>query len=337
MKTIRLETDDVRLEYDTDWHLSDQPPGNRTGNYREEILAKIRFTVDLCHKIGAVKLCGGDTYHKKSPYNVGANSHALQTRLQEELRRAPLGTVFGVPGNHDLTMDRWDSIPNQPIGALIASGAFTNLADESVIFENRTGTVRVQVDAYPYCHDDMEALERVLNAAPREPGVDYRVVLMHQYGNPGESPTMFGKPIIGFDRMANCDYDLALWGHDHSRTETVQVGNCTHVRLGSLSRASLAGDEVDRPIAAAVFTISEKGVRYKEVTIPAKPLNIAFVDGDRKVVKVDESREVTDFFTAMDTAVAEVESENPRDVVYALCPVEERHIADLVVELCPGL
>lgn len=336
MITIRLETDDVGFVFDTDYHLSDVPPGRRAKTYSHEVLAKIRHNNKLAHKIGAVRLCGGDVYHVKNPRNAEANSHGLQTRIECEFRQAPLGTIFGVPGNHDLWMDRPDSVPSQPIGAIIASGAFTDLSSESVIFENRTGTVRVQVDAYPYLHDDMAALDRILNAPPRAEGVTYRILINHQYGNPGDQPYMHTKdhPTIGFNRMAECDYDLCLWGHDHSRTETVTVGNCTHVRLGSLSRASLAGDEVDRPVSAAVFRITEKGVKYKEVEVPVQPLKIAFTIGDRGVDKVDESPAVTTFFTAMDSAVAEVETSDPREILYSLCPVEERYVADLAVQVC---
>lgn len=334
MRVITLPTKSVNLVYDTDWHVSDKPPGRRTGDYREQILAKVRYTTDLANSMGAVRLCGGDVFHVKDFRNVAANSHALVTRLEEELRRAQCGTVFGVPGNHDIYMDRWDSIPTQPIGTLIASGAFTNLADESVIFRNNDGTFSVQVDAYPYEHDDMVALDRIRNAAPRDPQADYRILLVHQYGNPGDSPTMYGKPTIGFNRLADSDYDLALWGHDHSRTETVTVGNCTHVRLGSLSRASLADDEVDRDVCAAVFSISHEGVTYREHKVPVKPLEIAFVAADRQVTKVGNSPEVTRFLDAMDVAVAEVETSNEREVLYSLCPEEERSVADRACQLC---
>ncbi len=357
MRVIRLTTDTIKAVFTTDWHLSDQPPGRRTENYREEVLAKVRFAIDHANKIGAVSLCGGDVYHNKNPKNLRANSHALQTRIEEELHRAAAGTVFGVHGNHDLQHDRVDSIPGQPLGALIASGAFTDLSTESVIFENADGSLRVQVDAYPYLSNDMEALERVLHAAPREAGVNYRVVLMHQYGDPGDAPSLFGHPTIGFNRMADCDYDLALWGHDHSRTEPVTVGNCTHIRLGSLSRASLAEDEVDRPINAAVFAFTPDQIKFKELPLPAKPLEIAFTDANRAVEKVKESDTVTEFFYEMDASVTGIESTDPREVLLQLCggkrdalesspdalvldevtdsaPVFDKPLFDLTLELC---
>src|SRR5579875_3397835 len=102
MKTIRIDHDVVNAVFTTDWHLTDDPPGKRSASYREEILAKVRFSIDLANRMRGVSLCGGDVYHSKNAKNFRANSHALQTRLEEELRRAMFGTMFGVHGNHDL-------------------------------------------------------------------------------------------------------------------------------------------------------------------------------------------------------------------------------------------
>jgi hypothetical protein len=157
---------------------------------------------------------------------------------------------------------------------------------------------------------------------------------MHQYGDPGDLPMMYGHPSIGFNRMADCDYDVALWGHNHSRTNTVQVGNCTHVRLGSLSRASIAEDEVDRPIAAAVFSFTSEGIKYQEKLIPAKPLAVAFTIADRLVEKVRDSEDVTKFFARLETAVADIESNDPRQILKNLCPVEELSVYDLACDVC---
>jgi len=331
MKTIRLDTDFVTTVFTTDWHLSDQPPGMRNAGYREEIMAKVEFVRDLTVKLNGVGLFGGDMFHQKDPKARG-NSFSMITRLQNALTSFPQGTLYGVHGNHDLWMDRVDSIPHQPIGPLIASGALTDLSTGSVIFENRDGTVRVQVDAYPFA-DDLTTLDRVLNAAPREPNVQYRIVLMHAYGDPGTIVTMHGVPKIGFNQMADCDYDVALWGHDHSRTKTITVGNCTHVRLGSLSRASLAEDEVDRPVSAAVIKFKPGGMAYKEVEIPTKPLEIAFTAAHKPVERVRKTDEVSDYFNQMDLAVASIESTDPREVMAQLCP-DDPAVLDRAVQLC---
>lgn len=333
METIKLDTELLRFVFTTDWHLTDTPPGKRTAGYREEIMAKIEFVRDLTQKLQAVGLFGGDAFHAKSPKSPG-NTFSLLTRLETVLRGFYLGQIFGTHGNHDLLHDRVDSIPHQPIGTLIASGALRDLSTGSVIFENRDGSSRVQVDAYPYTSDDLFALERVLRAAPREEGVTHRIVLMHQYGNPGDAPSMFGHPTIGFNRMVGSDYDFALWGHDHSRTETVKVGKCTHIRLGSLSRASLAEDEVDREIAAAVLSFKGSKVGFKEVPVPVQPLKIAFTAAARAVEKVKESEAVVEFFREMDAAVGTIESTDERVVLRQLCPEGQSDIYDEAVQLC---
>ncbi len=333
MQVIRLETNLIRFVFTTDWHQTDNPPGSRTKGYREEVMRKIEFVRDLTLKNKAIGLFGGDLFHSKEARARG-NTFSLLTRLIDTMRGFYLGRVFGTHGNHDLYMDRVDSIPHQPIGAVIAAGALQDLATASVIFENTDGSSRVQVDAYPYTSDDLYALQRVLDAPPREPGVTHRIVLMHQYGDPGDDPSMFGHPTIGFNRMAGCDYDFALWGHDHSRTETVTVGKCTHVRLGSLARAALAEDEVNRPITAALLSFRGTKVGYKEIDIPCEPLKVAFVAAAREVEKVRESEAVVQFFQEMDEAVATIESTDQRTVLLQACPEKERDIFEMAAQLC---
>jgi DNA repair exonuclease SbcCD nuclease subunit len=333
MKAIRLNQPEVVLAYTTDWHLSDVPPGRRAATYASEVLGKIRFAGEVAHRYGGVTICGGDVFHSKNARSSG-NTFALANRLIDDLRKHPLGRVFGCHGNHDLWMDSTASIPAQPLGNLIAAGVFEDLSGGSIIFENQDASVRVQVDAFPYA-DDMVTLERVLNSPPREEGVTSRIILMHQYGNPGSQGSLFGHPTIGYDQMAACDYDLALWGHDHSRAEMVKVGNCTHVRYGSLSRASIAQDEVDRPVALALVTFTSQGrFTVEEINVPVRPLEIAFTQANREVERVQQSEEVERFFKEMDVAVETIESTDPRDTLRQFCPVGEPAVYDLAVELC---
>jgi DNA repair exonuclease SbcCD nuclease subunit len=345
MRIIKLPTEFVRAIFFTDIHLTDDPPGRRHAGYREEVMGKVDFVSALTQEHQAVGLCGGDWGHSKNPRSAG-NTFSMINRVIKSLFGFWQGRCYGVHGNHDLYMDRVESIPHQPIGTLISSGAFCDISLEphepeqpgSVIFENADGTVRVQVDAFTYTSDDMLALNRVLNAAPRHEGVTYRVVLLHQYGDPGDAPSMYGSPTIGFNRMANSDYDLALWGHDHSRVEPMQVGNCMHVRLGSLSRASLAEDEVDRPINVAMFTFKPGKVSFKEIPIPVKPLEIAFTAADKPVEKVRDSDEVVSYFRQMDVAMDSIESTDIRVVLTQLATDEEgltdKPVLDIALDCC---
>jgi hypothetical protein len=195
--------------------------------------------------------------------------------------------------------------------------------------------INVQVDAWTYQTDDLKALELVLSAAPRDPRAQYRVALLHQYGDPGDQGSMFGHPTIGFNQMASSDYDVALWGHDHSRTEPVTVGKCTHVRLGSLSRASLAEDEVDRPVNLALLGFRKEGVGFKEIPVPVKPLQIAFTAAAAPVEKVHKTEEVATFFKEMDAAVSSITSNDPWEIMRELSGADKKSY-DLAVDLCGG-
>jgi hypothetical protein len=160
------------------------------------------------------------------------------------------------------------------------------------------------------------------------------VGIVHAYGGPGPSSTYFGEKSIGYDEVAKSDFDYLLWGHDHSREETVKVGNVTHIRLGSLARAALDTDQVDRPVCVSVLSFPEEGeVKVKEIPIPIKPLEQAFVVADQAVRKVEKSEEMKQFFSKMDEAVDGVETSDPAEALRLLCPDDPSLLA-LAKELC---
>jgi DNA repair exonuclease SbcCD nuclease subunit len=327
----------VRFIYTTDWHTSATPPGRRTGSYQEDILAKIKFCGNLAHERQAVKLCGGDVFHIKDRRSP-SNDFSLVNPLITACGAMPYGCVWGAHGNHDLFADRTDSLPTQPMGALIASKRYRDLSVEPTIFfsTDEDDSVSVAVEAYPYA-DDLVTLEKVLAHGPRPKvagkPVDFRVAILHQYGHPGNQGAMFKHPTIGYNQLADTDYDLILWGHDHSREEVVKVGKPTHVRFGSLSRAAISSDEVDRPVSAAELTFTKKGFEVREVEIPVKPLHIAFVTADRATTKLSDSIEVTEFLDTMDSTISEVESKDPLDVVRELCG-DDIKTYEKITDLC---
>ena len=144
---------------------------------------------------------------------------------------------------------------------------------------------------------------------------------------------MFGEA-IGYNQIKDVDYDFLLWGHDHSRHETVKVGTPTHINLGSLARAAYDYDELDRPVVATILSFSEEGVKYKEKEVPVTPLAIAFKTADKPVVDVVKSDEIKEFFAAMEEQVGGIESTDPREILKTLCPADEPELLEMVNELC---
>lgn len=323
----------VNFVYSTDWHFSEIPIGRRKDDYKSAILEKLEFIRHMTERLNGAALCGADVFHYKNPKHVG-NSLNLLIAVFGVLRRFPQGCVYGSVGNHDLMNDRMESLPHQPLGLLIQVGAYHDLNREPVLFVNSDESIRVLVETFPYAEAE-PTLVRLKRSGARPPEATYRIGIVHAYGHPGEGRYMFGTETrtIGYDEIADIDYDYLLWGHDHSRHETTTVGKCTHINLGSLARAAYSYDECERPVVATVLSFAADGVRYKEMPIPVKPLEVTFVTADKGMEQVRKSEEVKEFFSAMDEAVEGIQSTDPRVVINEVCK-DDPKLAELVMELC---
>lgn len=336
MKIVLPHTS-VNLVYSTDQHLSAIPIGRRADNYQKAILDKLKFQGELAKKIHGVCISGGDMFHHKNPKAKG-NTMGLVEATTKVLCKFPLGKMFVTVGNHDIQFDQMSSLPNQPLGVLIASGVCHNLVVEPVVFTNQDESISVLVDTYAYC-DEKDLLPQLLASGPKPDGVTYRVGLLHAYGHPDPENAEFGSSgigynPIGYEQLSELDYDFLCWGHDHSYKETVTVGNVTHLNFGSLARAAFNTDELDRVVSLGVMSFSVGGARYLEKPVPVKPLEVVFTTADKPMTKIGKSEDVRDVFADMEEAVDSLESNDPREVLKQLCPVEESEVLAAALELC---
>jgi DNA repair exonuclease SbcCD nuclease subunit len=331
MKLIKLPDSVVNLSWITDIHISATPPGRRQDDYMQAILDKLQFVKELTYKIQGACLCGGDFFHIKRATSP-ANSLGLLISCIRMLGSFPQAKIFGSVGNHDLLYDSIASLPQQPLGLLIATGVYHNLVETPIIFTNQDDTIRVQVESFPYADGEV-TLKNLLMTGPRPDNVTYRIGIVHAYGTSGNASNLFEERKIGYNELKDLDFDVILWGHDHSRHETEKVGKITHINLGSMARAAFASDEVERPVVATILSFTKSGLNYKEVAIPVKPLEIAFTVADRGVERVAKTDEVTEFFEEMNDAVEGIEGSDPREVLTQLCP-NDKPLLDRVIQLC---
>jgi Calcineurin-like phosphoesterase len=99
-----------------DVHLSDKPPSIRTETYKDDVLAKLRWCVELAIREEAQAIIqAGDIFHIKTPSRT---SHELVLETAQTLTDGHEIPVLIVPGNHDLQNDRLESLSSQPLGAL---------------------------------------------------------------------------------------------------------------------------------------------------------------------------------------------------------------------------
>jgi DNA repair exonuclease SbcCD nuclease subunit len=314
MKQTRLN-DTLNLVWITDIHLADRPPGRRSEAYRQHIFDKLAQVSEICREHNALCLVGGDVFHIKAPKSP-SNSLDLIREAIEVFGKFPGGKVYGCIGNHDIQFDRMDTLPQSPLGILIESGVYVPLNGDPLILE--MPSFNVQMDTWDFAEQE-ETYRALKLSGPRPDGVDYRIGIVHASGCSGDSKEFFSTSIIGYNQLRKLDYDIMLWGHDHTRTETETCGNITHVNLGSIARAALSEDETDRPVSAVLLRLTPEGARIKEIPLRVVPLDQAFRIEDKRVLDVRDTSEMKAFFSELSESVDEIESSDPITVVEALC------------------
>ena len=345
----------VNFVFFTDVHLAARAPGRRRGTYGQEILGKLAWASELATAIKGVGVCGGDLFHIKNPKS-DSNPIGFVNQTMGILQSFPLGRIFGVVGNHDVTGDNMETLPDQPLGTLMQAGAYHDLGYQSVIFEAGNG-VRVQVDAFDYLPGDvlLERLQaRGVENREEAQGLDYqgidrsewpchyRVAVLHAFNQPGKSGMMFNQDFaLGHADLRDLGYDVYLWGHDHARkgiigpaeaTGGIFCGDVTHVQLGSLARAALSLDETDRPVSVAVCSFSPEGFKIVEKEVPVKPLELAFHTADLAVEQVEKREDVSQFMQELDRHAATVDSENHVEILETL--TTDTGIIETIKEVC---
>lgn len=320
----------INLTFITDIHLSATPPGRRRDNYEQTILDKIRFASALTHKVKGAAICGGDVFHVKRWQSL-ANPPSMINQAIEVFSSFPGGNIYGIVGNHDFNHNI-STLDNSPLGVLIASHVYRPIT-EPTVFRCQDEGVRVMVIGFDY-RDTETTLEALKASKPEIDKYDdcYRVAVIHQVGRPGEDGDFFGERTIGYNTLEPYGFDVVLWGHDHSRVEPKKVGKTHHLHYGSLSRASLSIDEVDRDIVVPVISFSAEGIKVVEKIVPTVPLEACFQIADSSMKKVAKSEEMKMFLDDMEEQVSEVESDDPLEILDAIC--DDKTVKDLVKDYC---
>lgn len=325
--TVPVAFHKVNLVVLKDIHISANPPGRRRGSYCQEILDKLTWAGNLAHQVHGHVLSAGDMFHTKD-YRSPNNSIAMLNALGDVLHGYPAGRLFGVVGNHDIMADNLETLPRQPLYNLEMADAFWNLSTNSVIFESEGAEggapIRVRVDGYNYEADARVIMEALQTAAP-DPTCDYRVAVIHAFGCTGKSQPMYGEFAIGFDDLTTTPYDVFAWGHDHKPKGIIEVGKQRHLYLGSLSRAALTADELDRVVTVPVVSFSAEGIKTLELDVPVVPLEMAFHTAALEVERVDTRADVmeqkaatTAFMDDLQGHTEAIESEDPMEVLRSI-------------------
>lgn len=331
----------VNLTFATDIHDAALPPGRRRGTYSQEIQDKLVWWAGITTQLRGAALCGGDVFHVKPPTSR-SNALGFVTDRVMVYGAFPHGRVFGSVGNHDLTGDNQGTLPDQPLGNLIAAGVYHSLDYQSVVFAS-PGGCRVRVDGITYSTPE-QMLQQILATKYEEDELQldqmsqedrpwhYRFAVIHAFNQQGKSGPIYGDWAFGWDDLVGSAYDVFLWGHDHSRKGIHQVGDQWHVQLGSLSRAALSSDEIDRPVSLAVISTTLAGITIREKEVPVKPLELSFHTASVAIEKADKRADVAQFMSDLEEHASAVDSEDPLEILATL--TDDLEIVATIKEVC---
>lgn len=273
-----------------DIHASDTPPSMRTETYSEDILKKVLAGVNLAKEHGCDAIVSaGDVFHLKTPTR---NSHSLVQRLGAALTSAGI-PVYIVPGNHDLSNDRLDSLRRQPLGTLCRmEGIDLLLGPHSDL----------PIFGLPYLHDWHGELPKWMRRykewAGERKGEDmdfFPLMVTHApIFPPGETPPYeFIDSADWAEMMENGD---CLYGHIHDpHGDYVPNAEFPTVRMcnnGAISRGSLHEATMKREPKVTIWD-TEGEQRFTALPLPFRPVDAVFhlkakEDIDEKTSRVDE-------------------------------------------------
>lgn len=315
----------VRFITFTDVHVSDTNPGARVGNYKEDILNKLRAIkkIGLALKVNFY-ICAGDVFHIKAPLR---NSHGTVGELID-LFKSFGAPIYTIEGNHDLQYDRAESIDNQPLGVLFKSGAMVKLRKEILSFDG----IRVSLRGFPFEEEpDLTKVEKY------EQEFDVGVCALHLNATP-TGGMLFKSKLFSYPELSELGDDIFVLGHYHLDQGVQKVskdGRDQHfINVGAVCRGALDEDSITRTPKFSVVTITkdEEGkvdIKIQQGKLPVRPAPEVFdiikkQETDEKLKVAEEfvealhKQSVSDDITT-DTVGAEIEGLNvEKDIINKL-------------------
>jgi DNA repair exonuclease SbcCD nuclease subunit len=285
----------------TDVHVSDTNPASRLGDYREDILNKLRQIGKVGKKLGVdFYILAGDLFHFKAPMR---NSHAL-VRMLIEIFQDFGAPIYTTEGNHDLRRDSYDNFGEQPLSVLYATGVLHQVRNEIIKINDST----VRISGIPFTE------EPDLTITPRRISHDenLQICILHLYATK-KGGELFGHKLYSYDEISSLGDDIFVLGHYHVDQGIERINTNSKeqifVNVGAISRGSLSEDEITRePKICYVSATTEKGkpptIKAQSVKLRVKPAEEVFNIEKKK----SEKKEIEDAERFVGTLQKEIEN-----------------------------
>lgn len=293
-----------------DVHWADRAPSSCTDSYTEDLFELVEECRRLAAKLGCVAVVqAGDLVHVKTP---GRTSHRLIQRIIEQLKSFPC-PVYVVPGNHDLSNDRFESLfEGQPLGVIYRSGAANLLSGwaDSTTWMGKPFAVPGMEQAdlslplygVPWLQgwnsEDSVADAQVEAATEqlrdRSDGSAPVLLVTHAPFYPPGSELTYEHYLTERFAAYLPERTSVYYGHVHDEHGVYTSGGRTFANAGALSRGSIAEGNLTREVSVTVWD-SVTGA-FEIVPIPHKPAS--------EVFRLTEVRETRDVQKRLDTFLA---------------------------------
>lgn len=209
-------------------------------------------------------LDGGDFFDIKSPTR---NSHSLVRRVIETHLDYPC-PVYANVGNHDCVYGDYSYLPQQPLGVVFGSGAFRRCYDEhEAVFS--TPSLRVRVVGVPYhgVKYDMERFRRIQKGSE-----DYLVCIAHCLASESGGTMFESEDVIRYEELDEFAPDVWCFGHWHrdQGVKRTAKGKLV-VNTGSMTRGSLAQDDLDRVPSVVHLSFGPEGATARKIPLRHAP------------------------------------------------------------------
>lgn len=269
-------------------------PSSCTPNYTNDLFELLFQVIEKSSELGCSAIIQlGDLFHIKAP---SRNSHFLVQRVMNWARSTSC-PIFVVPGNHDLSNDRLESLSEgQPLGVLYSSGVVKPGWERLMMPDGQI----LPVYGIPWqMHWDAE--QSVSDAAVKkslekfEPKDTPQLIVTHApFFPPGSNPAYEHYSVEKFSRYVNpsgkSNVQVA-YGHIHDRHGEYVVNGVRFANYGALSRGSLTESNLTRQVG---FTIWDSITgRFEFIALQAKPAEQVFriqevTETKQKQLKLDE-------------------------------------------------
>lgn len=305
-----------------DVHLRDTAPSSATESYQDDLFELLHQAALKERELGAdIVLFAGDIFDFKLPSRT---SHKLMLRSIEAFRE--FKNAWGLPGNHDMTQDRYKTVRSQqPLGVVFEASAMNELvgwhpdfpifgipwqqdwhdgeARMKAFEEWREGrrTLHgntVDVGMHPDHIGHRSAL--VVTHAPIYPlGLENEFDHIPTAGPDGISAAMGGAGYLAY-------------GHIHEDHGIFESGGVTYANHGALSRGSLHEYNLERTVAITLWDSTEG---FSRVDLPQKPPSEVF-----RLQEIQEERQaqisLDGFLTEVGSStLAQSTTESVRDFI----------------------